>query len=263
MSLTLTILGCGNSSGVPAIGNYWGKCDPTEPRNNRMRASACVQRENTTLIIDTGPDFKQQINRADNIHNIDAVLYTHAHSDHINGIDELRGVYFRNQALVPIYGDESTISELKRRYEYLFQGGKLDIYPPILQETAFKAKDYGQNHQIGDISFTPFLQDHGSCQSVGYRFGDLAYSTDMLDLDETAVETLKGIKTWIVDGCGYHNEDNVAHANLKTLYKLNEQISAEQIYLTSLSLLMDYKTMIDELPEGYEPAYDGLSLKAL
>lgn len=254
---TITVLGCGNSTGVPAIGNIWGACDPTEPKNTRTRSSIAVQINETTLIIDTGPDFRQQMNR-ENITNLNAALYTHFHEDHVGGIHELRAFTFRNKALTNVYADQATLDELHNRFGFLFKGGNLDIYPPIL---AANMLEYGQNYQIGDLSFTCFEQDHDSCSSVGYRFGDFGYSTDILDLDETAVETLKGIKTWIVDGCGYHKEDYVAHANLKTIYRLNEQIGAEEVYLTSLSLAMDYKTLCEELREGYRPAYDGLKLK--
>ncbi len=253
----VTVLGCGNSSGVPAVGNYWGACDPAEPKNKRDRCSITIQTDETTLLIDTGPDFRHQVNR-ENITNLNAALYTHFHEDHVNGIHELRMFTFRNKALTPVYADKATLGELKKRFGFLFDGGGLDIYPPILEPHEL---EYGQSYTIGDIDFLCFEQDHDSCSSVGYRFGDFGYSTDILDLDETAVNALKGVKTWIVDGCGYHKEDYVAHANLKTIYRLNEQIGAEQVYLTSLSVAMDYQTLKEELRDGYLPAHDGLKLK--
>lgn len=259
MSLKFTILGCGNSSGIPAIGNYWGQCDPKEPKNQRMRSSLLVQSEATTLVIDTGPDFKQQINRTD-VKMVDAVLYSHAHSDHIAGIEDLRGLVFRSElTTMPIYTNEETLRELEYRYAYLFNGGKVDIYPPIVSGTAFDEAAYGTAQTIGDIEFIPFLQDHGTCETVGYRFDDFAYSVDILSLEQGAIDTLKGIKTWVVDCAGYHSDTNPVHANLKTIYELNEQIGAQNVYLTSLTLAMDYQTMIDELPDGYAPAYDGLT----
>lgn len=253
----ITVLGCGNSTGVPAIGNKWGECDPNEPKNTRTRSSIAIQTAETTLVIDTGPDFKQQMNR-ENIVDMDAALYTHFHEDHVNGIHELRMFRFKYKTLFPIYADSATLSELQQRYPFLFKGGKLDIYPPMLTPNTL---EYGRTYTIKDLKFDVFEQDHGSCSSVGYRFGDFGYSTDILDLDDKAVAALKGIKTWIVDGCGYHKEDYIAHANLKTIYRLNKQIGAETVYLTSLSLAMDYKTLIEELPKGYLPAYDGLKLE--
>ncbi|MCB9983012.1 MAG: MBL fold metallo-hydrolase [Rhodospirillales bacterium] len=255
--LIITVLGCGNSTGVPSIGNYWGQCDPSEPKNRRTRASVAVQSAQTTLIVDTGPDFHNQMNRED-IRNLDAALYTHFHEDHVNGIHELRAFSYRNKNLTPIYADNATLATLHERFKFLFEGGGLEIYPPVIKPHTL---EYGQTYTIGDITFDCFEQDHGSCSAVGYRFGDFGYSTDILDLNEAAINALKGIKTWIVDGCGYHRKNPVAHANLKTLYRLNEQIGAKEIYLTSLSLHMDYQTLLSELPEGYKPAYDGLRLK--
>lgn len=260
MSLTFTILGCGNSSGVPAIGNYWGKCDPKEPKNRRMRSSLLIQSEKTAIVIDTGPDFKHQINRLD-IKMIDAVLYTHAHSDHIAGIEDLRGMVFCSEhSTMAVYSNEETLKELKNRYKYLFDGGKAVIYPPIISGYSFDKNTYGQSQTIGDIDFIPFTQDHGTCETIGYRFGDFAYSVDILTLNEAAIETLKGVKTWVVDCAGYHSDDNPVHAGLNEIYRLNERIGASQVYLTSLTLGMDYKTMIDELPPGYLPAFDGLTI---
>ncbi|HOO49949.1 MAG: MBL fold metallo-hydrolase [Rhodospirillales bacterium] len=257
--LTLTILGCGNSSGVPAIGNYWGDCDPNEPKNVRSRSSLAVQSAETTLIIDTGPDFRTQINRED-IRQIDAVLYTHSHSDHTDGINDLRIIRFRNKQRVPVYGNKEALSDLSWRFAYMFDGGKIDLYPPMLEPHEFTQNHFGQLQTVGDINFIPFIQDHGSIQSVGYRFGDIAYSLDMHDLDEQAIETLCGIKTWIVDAAAYNQDQNAVHANLKTIYRLNEQIGASEVILSSLSLHMDYQTLLKELPVSYKPAYDGLKI---
>jgi phosphoribosyl 1,2-cyclic phosphate phosphodiesterase len=254
----VTVLGCGNSTGVPAIGNYWGQCDPAEPKNERTRCSIAVQTDTTTLIIDTGPDFRTQLTR-ENIFRIDGVLYTHMHSDHAAGMDELRIMRFRNKSLIPIYADEATMADLRGRFPYMFDGGNHELYPPIVEPHVIDSATFGKRRAFMDIEYTPFEQDHGSCVSVGYRFGDFGYSVDIFDLDQKAIDALKGVKTWIVDGAGYHQADNRVHASLKTIYRLNEQIGAEQVYITSLSLAMDYQTMVGELPAGYAPAYDGLS----
>lgn len=260
MSLDITILGCGNSTGVPAIGNYWGKCDPNEPKNHRMRCSILVKSEKTTLLIDTGPDFKHQINRTD-VEMIDAVLFTHEHSDHTQGMDELRMIRHRSGAEVPIYGDQATINELTHRFKYLFYGGESDIYPPIVEPYVFKNTDFGADFTVGDITFVPFIQDHGTCETVGYRFGDFGYSVDLLTLNEQAIEILKGIDVWVVDCAGYGHESNPVHANLEEVMRLNEQIGAKRVYLSSLTLAADYQTLLKELPDGYLPAHDGLKFK--
>lgn len=257
MSVKITILGCGGSAGVPAIGNYWGACDPNELKNRRTRSSIAVQSATTTLIVDTGPDFKEQINR-ENIQNVDAVLYTHHHADHVNGVEDLRGFVFRAQTQMPLYMNKLTHEELKVRFAYLFDGGG-ELYPPVVNGRVFE--NYLKPHTIDDIEFTPFIMDHGTCESIGYLFENTAYCVDMVDLDDQAIETIKGVKNWVVDAAGYHMEQNKVHANLKKIYALNEQIGAQNVYLTSLTLGMDHQTLLSELPDGYKPAYDGLIIR--
>jgi phosphoribosyl 1,2-cyclic phosphate phosphodiesterase len=256
MSLKVTILGCGNSAGTPTIGNYWGNCDPNEPKNKRTRPSLSVQSETTTIIVDTGPDFREQFNtlHAETVH---AVLYTHPHGDHIHGIDELRVFRYRFGEYVHIYGNRPTIDELEERFTYLFRE-RNSIYPKVIEPHIFDEDTFCQTQTIGDISFIPFEQDHGTCQTVGYRFYDMAYSTDLVDLNQQALEQLIGIDTWIIDAAGYKMEKNPVHANFKKVYELNEIVQANRVILTHLSPQMDYETMVKELPSGYEPAYDGL-----
>lgn len=252
------IMGCGNSSGTPSVGNYWGNCDPTEPRNRRTRAAALVRSASTTLVIDTGPDFREQANRAEITHP-DAVLYTHSHGDHIHGIDDLRPFRLRNKRRIDIYANDYSMMELRERFGYLFTE-KHGIYPEVLTPHIWQKDDYGRKHIIGDIEFTPFIQDHGTCESVGFRFGDVAYSTDLVDLSPESIHTLQGIKIWVVDAAGYKMPENQVHLTLRSLYALNEKVMAPQIYITHLSSQMDYQTLCRELPEGYAPAYDGLTL---
>lgn len=261
MTLKITILGCGNSSGTPSVGNYWGVCDPNEPKNRRNRACVAVQSLDASVIIDTGADFRHQMNRF-NIENIDAVFYTHHHSDHCHGIDDLRSMFFRNDKKpIPCFGRQESLDEISARFTYLFQGGNnAKYYPPMLDACAFDPARYGQAHLFKDIEFIPFEMDHGSCVSVGYRFGDVAYCVDMKRLDQKALDVLKGCDTWIVDGAGYHSEDNSVHADLQALYQYNDYIGARCVYVTCLSSLMDYKTLCDELPTGFYPAFDGLAL---
>jgi phosphoribosyl 1,2-cyclic phosphate phosphodiesterase len=256
MNAKVTVLGCGNSTGVPSIGNHWGDCDPNEPKNARTRSSIAVQHKDTTLVIDTGPDFRAQLNR-ENIPLIDGVLYTHAHSDHVQGMDELRVMTFRNKTLTPIYASQPTLDDLHKRFTYLFEGGSHDIYPSIVE--ARLIENFSTPHALKDITFTPFEQDHGTVITTGYRFGNFGYSVDILRLDDAAVETLKGVDIWMVDCAAYKHKDNAVHANLETIFDLDKRIRPKQIYLSSLSLTMDYKTLCDELPDHIRPAFDGLS----
>lgn len=251
----LTIMGCGNSTGVPAAGNRWGACDPNEPRNLRTRCSVLFQTASTNIVIDTGPDFRQQVNKA-NLQQLDAVFYTHAHSDHMNGIDDLRAYVFRQKQLMPVYAARETFDDLVGYFPYMFHGGKVALYPPLLQR--HEIKDFGKSMIVGDVSCIPLCMDHGSCTATGFRFGNAAYCVDFINLDDEAVNILKGIDLWIVDAAGYHQTDNTVHANLQTIFDLNKRIGAKTVVLTSLSIAMDYNTLIKELPEGYMPAHDGL-----
>lgn len=261
MSLEVTVLGCGNSTGVPAIGNYWGKCDSHNPKNRRTRSSIYVKKGSGSVIIDTGPDFKYQINREE-IQGFNAVLYTHSHSDHVDGMSELRVIkLLQNKDKIPVFLDSNTCEDLRSRFRYLFDGGDdVNIYPPILDAHVFEDDDYGRVFTDAPIDFVPFKQDHGTCATVGYRFNDFAYSVDMLTLDDQAVGALKGVKYWIVDCAGYGQKSNPVHANLQMIERLNERIGAKEIYLTSLTLAADYQTLLNELPEHIRPAYDGLKL---
>lgn len=261
MSVQAIILGCGNSSGVPGMGNYWGHCDPSEPKNRRGRSSLAVVSERTTLVIDTGPDFREQFNR-ENLKTPDAVFYTHSHSDHCHGIDDLRSFYFRgHQKPMPVYFNADTHADLYHRFKYLFDGGNNEFfYPPLLTANIFSDEDYGQAHTIGDISFIPFIVDHGSCTCTGFRFGDLAYTVDMKSLDDTALGLLKGVKTWIVDAAAYQIRHNAVHANIEDIIAYNKVVQAEAVYLSSLTTQMDYRTLLGELPKGFAPAFDGMRL---
>ncbi len=260
MQAELIVLGCGDSAGTPRIGNDWGQCDPHEPKNIRTRPSICVRTQKTSIVIDTGPDFKQQINR-ENIKSIDAILYTHAHSDHVNGVDDIRPFHDRAKRKMPVYMLPETLEETERRFEYLFRQ-QSKYYPAIVAPHVFVDDDFGVRQEVGDISFTPFVQDHGHSRTLGYRFGDVGYSTDIISLEEKSVEILKGIKTWIVDGANLYHENPIIHFNLQRIQEFNARIGATQIYLTHMKHDLDYQTLIKTLPAGIAPAYDGLKIAA-
>jgi phosphoribosyl 1,2-cyclic phosphate phosphodiesterase len=259
-NINITILGCGGSGAVPEIGNFWGICDPNEPRNRRSRPSVAVQSGTTTLAVDTGPDFRFQWNTY-NMPRPSAVLYTHAHADHIHGIDELQKLMRRGEGGTEIYGNKNTIDEIVERFPYLFRSGLYGL-SFVLQTNMIAEDQMGKAFTVGDIPVIAFNQDHGSCVSVGYRFGDVAYSTDMCTLDDAAFAALAGVKTWIVGVEAYHNANNKAHAHLDRLYAYNQIVKAERVVLTHLSHHIDYATLRDEVPSGFEPAYDGLVVTA-
>lgn len=258
MDCELIILGCGGSAGVPAIGNWWGACDPHEPRNLRTRPSICIMSNNTMIVVDAGPDFLWQMNR-EKLGCPDALIVTHAHSDHINGIDEFRTLQRLNkQRRFPLYAFTDTMQTLQKRLDYMFLTSEDGFYPAV-----FDAVECQQNTPItsGDITLLPFVQAHGSINSMGLRIGNVGYCTDVKHLDDAALTMLDGIDTWIVDAAGHKSRTNPVHMGVDEIIDLNKsRIGAAKVYLTHLPPSMDYRELMAELPKGYEPAYDGLKI---
>ena len=253
--MRVTILGCGASEGVPAITGRWGKCDPQNPRNRRSRASVAIEKEGTTLLVDTSPDLREQW-LTTGLQSVDAVLYTHDHADHTHGINDLKPLTYHNKMPIPAYGDAETINSIKKRFYYAFpsQEETPDVYRPFLTANVIKGP-----FKIGKISITPFSQRHGYSTSLGYRFEKAAYSTDVVDLDETAFHILEGVEVWIVD-C-IDRDPRLTHSHLAKTLEWIQRVRPRQAYLTHMSSLLDYDTLMKELPEGVEPAYDGLVIE--
>ncbi len=225
----------------------------------RTRASIVIQSKTTTILIDTGPDVRDQLNRED-IRDITGVIYTHTHADHVNGIDDLRGYVKRVKTPLDVYGTRATIDDLYRRFDYQFVQ-KSPLYPAVLNVHQWVDDALHAPITIGDITFTPFIQKHGKLKSLGFRFGDTAYCTDVSEFPKAALDVLRGVNTWIVDAAGHNMEYNTAHLTLKRVYKYQESVGAKRVIMTHLSLGMDYKTLHDETPAIYEPAYDGMVVR--
>ena len=248
--MKITILGCGSSGGVPLIGGEWGACDPNEPRNRRTRVSILVEQGDTTLLVDTGPDMRQQLLDC-GLKKLDAVLYTHEHADHTHGIDELRSINWLTQKPVDIYADARTLSELTQRFDYIFNGtGAGKFYRPAVTSHEISAP-----FSVGPINIIPFKQNHGHSHSLGFRFGDFAYSTDIHILDDEVFEALRGVKIWLVD-C-VREEPHATHSHLAQTLEWIERVQPDQAYLTHMSHRLDYQTLVNTLPKGVWPAYDG------
>lgn len=254
---TLTILGCGGSGGVPLIGNIWRACDPNEPKNRRTRCSVAVRTDNSFVIVDTGPDFREQCNRQGVEDAPTGIIYTHEHSDHVAGIDELRILQRVHKTKFDVYSNQKTIDNLLERFPYMFEDRANGFYPAVCNAHIL---NYGESYTIGDIAFSTFEMDHTTLSAVGLRFGNVGYSVDFNILDDKAIKALKGVDTWIADAAGYDSDANPVHANLEEIYRINAEIGAKTVYLTDMPPTMDYQTLLTELPEGYKPAYDGLQL---
>lgn len=251
--MKITILGCGSSGGVPRIGNNWGACDPNNPRNLRTRASVLVEKGDTTLLVDTSPDMRAQFLTA-NVKKLDAVLFTHAHADHTHGIDELRSVNWLTKKPVDIYADADTLQDLKIRFDYIFSGTPDKFYKPSATPHLIEGP-----FELGGIKITPFVQNHVQMQTLGFRFDDFAYSTDVKLLDDKAFAALADIKAWVVD-C-VRRDPHPTHSHLAQSLEWIARVKPEQAYLTHMNQTLDYATLAAELPKGIAPAYDGLVIE--
>ncbi len=246
--MKVTILGCGTSGGVPRIGNIWGRCDPSNPKNRRRRVSILVEQGDTALLVDTSPDLREQCLDA-NVQHLDAVFYTHDHADHTHGIDDLRGLMQNMKRRIDVYGNAHTLQALQQKFDYVFESK--DGYPAICN-----AQELNGPITIGNIHVIPFEQGHGNIISIGYRFGSIAYSTDLNVLPESAIETLQGVDTWIVDALRY--EPHPTHPHLDLTLSWIERVKPRRAILTHMTWDMDYEELKAKLPPGVEPAYDGL-----
>ncbi len=261
--LRFTILGCGSSPGTPRIGNDWGQCDPKNPKNRRRRASLLVEQigkdGTTTIVVDTGPDFREQMLDA-GVEFAEGVLYTHGHADHIHGIDDLRAFAINRRQRVNIYADEATSKRLHQGFGYCFQTPEGGAYPPILQEHRIIA---GESFTIegpgGELEILPFLQKHGGINSLGFRFGNVAYSSDISDLSEKSIEQLQNLECWVVDALQYR--EHPSHFSLDQALHWINIIKPERAILTHMHTPLDYDTVAKLMPNHVEPAYDGLQFE--
>jgi len=252
--MKITVLGCGSSMGTPAAGGFWGRCDPLGERNWRTRASILVQTPATSLLVDATYDMRTHLNRHP-VKKLDGILLSHHHSDHVNGIDDARALAYNHKMLIDVYANAETIGEIERRWPYLFTAS--EIYTPFIRPNVI---EHYQTFRVGDIDVTTFEQDHTACKSLGFRFGNFAYSVDVADLTEKSLKALKGVETWIVDAGSYQKEHPVTHANLKRVMNWVETLKPKMTYLTVLTTHMDYKTLCEELPPHIRPAHDGMEI---
>lgn len=258
--MRVTILGCGAAGGVPLIGNQWGACDPEDPRNRRRRASILVESGDTRLLVDTGPDVRAQLLDA-GVTRLDGILYTHTHADHCHGIDEIRALNRLQRAVIDAYATGADLNNLMKRFGYIFDpppkfNGQPAYYKPCL---ARRPITHGVAFDVHGIEVMPFAQDHGFMTTTGYRFADIAYTTDAVGLGENAFAALKGVHTWIV-GC-LQTEPHPTHAHLERVLEWVERVGPARAVLTHLSHRLDYDALSARLPADVVPAHDGLILE--
>jgi phosphoribosyl 1,2-cyclic phosphate phosphodiesterase len=263
--LEFTVLGSGSSGGVPRANGDWGVCDPAEPKNRRSRCAFLVRRRGegaeheTTVIVDAAPDLRLQCVDA-GVKRVDALLLTHDHADQVHGIDDIRAFFNLQGAPIPCHMDAATHDGVFSRFGYIFnsEGGYPAIATPHLIPPHGAA--WSVDGPSGAIPVTTFDQDHGALRSVGYRFGNVAYSSDVVGLDEAAFTALEGVDVWIVDAL--RRRPHPTHAHLDLALSWIERVRPRRAILTNMHIDLDYRTLAAELPPGVEPAYDGLRFEA-
>lgn len=251
--MRIIVLGSGSSGGTPVIGpNGWGNCDPSNPRNYRTRPSIIVEHQNTRLLIDTSPDLRQQLLNV-KIWNFDAILFTHAHADHVNGIDDIRSLNYYKGDTLPAYATKSTLIEIRKRFSYVFE--KYDKHAKFFRPS-LTPKVISQEFSIGSINVIPFTQTHGLGVSTGFRFNNFSYSTDVNHLSTEAFKKLAGTETWIVDCLS--ESTHPSHSHLSQSLEWVDRLSPKLAVLNHLSHFLDYDQLKRKLPDHIQPAYDGM-----
>jgi phosphoribosyl 1,2-cyclic phosphate phosphodiesterase len=275
MTLKFTILGCGSSGGVPRPALGWGACDPNNPKNRRRRTSLLVERRGphpnppphagegwegvTRVLVDTSPDLREQLLDAE-VDWLDGVLYSHEHADHTHGIDDLRALFIKRRRTVDVYLDEYTSRSMHMRFDYCFASPPGSEYPPILTEHRMTPGwPIVVEGEGGRITALPLLQAHGDIASIGFRFGGLAYSSDLSGMPAESAAALAGLDVWIVDALRYR--PHPSHFSLDDALEWIGRIKPRRAILTNLHADLDYEVLRGKLPANVEPAYDGITIE--
>lgn len=256
--MKLTVLGCGTSTGVPVIGCRCAVCTSGTPRNSRLRCSVFISAgSHSNVLIDASPDLRQQALRAE-ITRVDAVLFTHAHSDHILGTDDLRAFNFAAHSRIPCYGTAATLQRVAEMFSYIFnpdpsyEGG-------LLAQLDQKPISEKENFDAAGLAFQAFPLGHGKATVLGFRCGEFAYATDCNLIPAESRQLLRGVRYLILDGLRY--EPHRTHFTIPQAIEAAQMIGAEKTYLTHTTHTIDYDEVSTKLPPGIFLAYDGLELE--
>ena len=250
--MKVKILGCGPSDGVPSLNRGYGLCDPTNPKNFRLRSSVLLQNNGTHILIDSGPEVRIQLLKAGSP-KLDAVLYTHEHYDHMGGADDLRTDLADGMTSLPVYLSDTAIPHFKNILDYLFR--------PDTKNKTFDIHCIQPYHPfyVRDTEILPIPQVHGQGVSMGYRIGDFAYSTDVVRMEERAFQALAGVKVWILGVVTPIKNDK--HINMDTALEWIERVHPERAYFTHMGARMDYENLCRILPDHIRPVYDGMEIE--
>ncbi|HEU0311495.1 MAG TPA: MBL fold metallo-hydrolase [Sphingomicrobium sp.] len=249
--MKIRILGCGTSTGVPRIGNDWGDCDPDEPRNRRTRSSILIESGRERLLVDCGPDLREQLLAA-GVADVDRVIVTHDHADHCHGIDDLRQIAQRLGREVPLHARQRDLERLRKRFPYIFED--IALYPRVVEPVAIVGPE-----RLGKATLTYVDQPHGGITSLGIRADEggraFGYSIDFHDFTPDMRLLYAGLDLWICD-C-LRRAPHPTHAHLDAVLGWARELKVGQLLLTHLDKSMDYATLAVELPDWAAPAFDG------
>ena len=254
--MRVTILGSGSSSGVPGVGIGWGACDPDNPKNRRLRPSILIESNGKRILVDASPDLRYQLLHAE-IEHLDAVVFTHGHADHLNGLDDLRGINRAMNAPLNVFADATTLDIIGKRFAYVLEPlheAATIYYKPVLNMHEIVP---GEDYEIAGMNVRTFEQDHGYSKTIGFRFNDFGYTTDMVKLPEEAFSVLEGVCIWLVGI--FSDKAHKTHIDVDKALKYRERIQPKHTIMTHLGPNLDYAALIERLPEGAEPAFDFMS----
>jgi phosphoribosyl 1,2-cyclic phosphate phosphodiesterase len=253
--LRITLLGTGTSQGVPVIGCTCAVCSSDDPRDKRLRTALLIEHGNTRIAIDTGPDFRQQMLRA-KVQELDAVLLTHEHNDHIIGMDDVRPFNFRQRRHMPVYGLPRVLDSVQTRFAYIFDA---EPYPgaPRLELRPIQAL---QPFPVNELTVLPFAVEHGNMEVLGFRFGPFTYITDMKTISPENLAAIQGTEVLILNAL--HHNPHFSHLNLEEALAFIEKLGPKATYLTHISHHMGrYEAIEPQLPQGVSLGWDGLVLE--
>lgn len=257
--MQVKILGSGSSLGVPIMGCGCSVCSSDNPKNKRMRQAIYVRERNTNILIDFGPDIRSQILEF-KVPELDAILITHPHSDHIAGLDDIRAFCLYRKKTTNLYMDESTYEDIKRKFNYILEM-ELEVDGEIVPVVNICIIEPGKKYKVGDIEFEPFEQDHANIKSLGFKFSSFAYSTDFYNIDHKSLEKLHGIDMWIVECLGYERPvKKKAHIRLDRVLEMINDVNPKKAVLIHMSHEIEYDTLSAKLPKNVVLGYDGMEL---
>jgi phosphoribosyl 1,2-cyclic phosphate phosphodiesterase len=261
--LTITILGCGSSGGVPRIGPAgWGACDPNNPRNRRLRCSILVERGSgdakTQVLVDTSPDLREQMLRA-GVQRLNGILMTHPHADHTHGIDDVRPLVISTRRRITMWMDEATSADVRAKFGYIFETPPGSSYPPLLNEARIvHCEPVHVEGPAGAIEALPFRLNHGEIDALGLRFGGIAYTPDLNGIPDESLPFLQDLDLWIVDALRYTHHPS--HFSVAETLDWIARLKCKRAIITNMHSDLDYERLAKEIPAGVVPAYDGMRI---